>query len=104
MAKWKPEPTRSKRRLGDQDTYELPPERRIKGFRSNWSTAHVERRGAQCQDIYDKATALQKKNRKGSYPACSDERVAEAVLKAFTGPCKRAKKAYQKAMKSCKRG
>jgi hypothetical protein len=85
--------------------YEAEDATRTPGRRSQWrqTEGRLSQRAAKCPRAYEKATALQKKSRNGSAPACDDAAIGRAVLQAFAGPCKKAEKAYRKAAISCKR-
>lgn len=78
---------------------------RTPGGRTQWrqTEGRLSQRAAKCPRVYDKATHLQKQDRKGNAPACDSALIAKAVLQAFSGPCKKAEKSYRKAIAVCKR-
>jgi hypothetical protein len=73
-------------------------------FRPQWKaiTRAIEQRMApRCQSTYDEATSLQRRNRNNAQMRCKVADVQSAVGLAFTGPCKRARKALRKAKRGC---
>lgn len=98
----------ARRRLGRYDDHEdVFPEDDLDWDAENpqWKATakKLSQRAPKCPRVYDKATDLQKKSRKGDAPACDDAVIGKAVLQAFAGPCKKAEKTYRKAIMTCKR-
>jgi hypothetical protein len=77
---------------------------KIQKIRPQWKaiTRAIEQRMVpRCQSTYDEATSLQRRNRNNERMRCKVADVQSAVGLAFTGPCKRARKALRKAKRGC---